>query len=116
MAFSGFLRQRVRDRVAGCSRGVRSATRRRSDQIVGEDELCPYDRGKWQFHLDRSAGETNAVPRSSEQAAAETLASVDRPSELDLSLETAETIIVLGPNQWPVDARGADLKHVGAGN
>src|SRR5258708_15284743 len=89
---------------------------RPSDQIICKDKLCPADGVERQFRLARFGGKTNVTTRRSEQTAAETLASVDGPRELDLGFETAETIIVFGPNQGTVDARGADLEHIGAGN
>lgn len=53
---------------------------------------------------------------SSKQAAAEALAPIDWLREFDLSLEAAEAIVILGPNQRSIDARGADLEHIGASN
>jgi hypothetical protein len=89
---------------------------RPSDQIICKDKLCPADGVERQFRLARFGGKTNVATRRSEQTAAKTLASVDRPREFDLGFETGETIIVFGPNQGTVDARGADLEHIGAGN
>ena len=86
------------------------------NQIVCEDKLRPVDGIERQFRLARFGDKTNVATRRSEQTAAETLAPVDRPRELDPGFETPETIIVFGPDQRTVDAGGADLEHIGAGN
>ena len=74
------------------------------------------DVGERQAHLARLGGETDVARRGSEQPAAEALASVDRPGELDPRFEPAEPIVIFGANQRTIDARRADLEHVGAGD
>jgi hypothetical protein len=85
------------------------------NQIVCEDKLRPVDGIERQFRLARFGDKTNVAARRSEQTAAETLAPVDRPRELDPGFETIETILVFGPKQGTADARDSDPQHIDAG-
>jgi hypothetical protein len=88
---------------------------RRGNQIVGYDEFRSRHRIERQFCLAPVGSEANITAGSSEQAATETLAAIDRPRQLDLGLETAETVVILAANQRSIDPWGADLEHISAG-
>src|SRR5208283_3819287 len=87
---------------------------RRSDQIIGEDELGPRHSIERQSSFTRLGEKTNGALRGSKEAPTEPPAPVEQCYELDLGLEAAKTIIIPRTNQWAVYARGTDLQRVGA--
>src|SRR5439155_2608215 len=67
---------------------------RRREKVVGQDELCPADRGKRQANLASLAKQPDMLFDASEQPPAEALAAVERLDQVDPGLESGEAVIV----------------------
>jgi hypothetical protein len=83
-----------------------------TNQLISEDEFRAHDRRQRQFHLALGKSKANGVARDAQQTAAKPLSAFDEGIGLKLCFESAEAVIIFGPNQGPVDSRGAYLELV----
>src|SRR5436190_22417121 len=65
---------------------------RRRAKVVGQDKLCPGDRGERQANLSSLADQADVFLGASEQPPAEALAAVERLIQLDPGLEPGEAV------------------------
>src|SRR5205809_646842 len=83
----------------------------RREKVFGQDELCPDDRGERQANLASLANQADMLFGTPEQPPAETLAAVERRSQVDPGLETGEAVVIFRADQRAIDPRRADFEQ-----
>src|SRR5687768_799446 len=73
------------------------------DQLVGQDQLGAGDDAERQSDLAGLGHQAHRVAVAPEQLALEALAGVERLVELDARVEPGKAVVILRPDQRPVD-------------